>query len=146
MNGFFCTLFNEAFSASRIHIVHDRVTSEWWWRWIHEDKYPCLKRDSNPRSRRPSDQGTCLTLRGQIGKMNRKCGDFRIVEKSPSSGTKFHYCSHKRPAAAGPYPEPVQRKPHPQTLFTQDPFWGVVYWLSWFSSIPLGKWWDSTLN
>jgi hypothetical protein len=31
----------------------DRVTSGWW--WIDKDKHPWLKRDSNPRSQRPSD-------------------------------------------------------------------------------------------
>jgi hypothetical protein len=33
-----------------LYSVGDRVTSEWCWWWIDEDKYPCLKRNSNPRS------------------------------------------------------------------------------------------------
>jgi hypothetical protein len=39
------SLFYDAFSVTRLYSVDDRVTSE------------CLKRDSNPRSQRPSDQG-----------------------------------------------------------------------------------------
>jgi hypothetical protein len=50
----FCSLFNDAFSVIRLYSVDGRMTSEWW--WIDEDKHPCLKRDTNPRSQRPSNQ------------------------------------------------------------------------------------------
>jgi hypothetical protein len=46
------------------------VTSRLWSR-IDEDKYPCLKRDSKPRSQRPSDQGQCLTPRSHWGRLKR---------------------------------------------------------------------------
>jgi hypothetical protein len=32
-----------------------------------EEKHPCLKRDSNPRSQRPSHQGVPLRLVGERG-------------------------------------------------------------------------------
>jgi hypothetical protein len=53
--------FHYAFSVTRLYNVDSSVTSEWW---IHENKHPCLKRDSNPRSQCPSDQGLWLWPRG----------------------------------------------------------------------------------
>jgi hypothetical protein len=64
--------FHDAFSWTRLYSVDDRVISEWW--WTDEDKYPCLKRDSNPWSQRPSDKGlrlrprTTVTSDGSNGK------------------------------------------------------------------------------
>jgi hypothetical protein len=49
----FCSLFYDAFSVTRLQSMDDRVASAW--SWIDEDKHPCLKQDSNPRSRRPND-------------------------------------------------------------------------------------------
>jgi hypothetical protein len=50
-------LFYDAFSVTRLYTVYDRVISVWWWWWWTEkDKHPCLKRDSNPRSQRLSNQ------------------------------------------------------------------------------------------
>jgi hypothetical protein len=70
-NAFFHSLFYYAFSVTRLYSVNDRVTSEWWWwRWIDEDKRPCLKRDSYPWSQCPSDQGLCL------GSCEQSCVDF----------------------------------------------------------------------
>jgi uncharacterized MAPEG superfamily protein len=43
-------------------------TSEWW--WMDENKHPCLKWDSNPRSQRPSDQGVRLKDRAATGTSN----------------------------------------------------------------------------
>jgi hypothetical protein len=59
---FFGSLFYDAFSVSIVYSDDDRVTSEWW--WTDEDKHPYLKRNSNPRSQRPSDQDLRLRPRG----------------------------------------------------------------------------------
>jgi hypothetical protein len=56
----FGTLFYDAFSVTRLYSVYDRITSKWWL-WIDEGKHPCLKRNSNPQSQRPSDQGLRVT-------------------------------------------------------------------------------------
>jgi hypothetical protein len=58
---FFESLFYDALSVTRPYSVDNMVKSEWW--WIDEEKRPCLKRDSNPRSQRPCDQGLLLRLR-----------------------------------------------------------------------------------
>jgi hypothetical protein len=59
---FFDSLFYDAFSVTRPYSVDDTVTSEWW--WIDEDKHPCLKQDTNPRSQRSSHCGLRLRPRG----------------------------------------------------------------------------------
>jgi hypothetical protein len=58
----FCSLFYNDFSVIRLYDVDDRVTREWW--WTDENWHPSLKRNSNPRSQRPSDQGLRLLQRG----------------------------------------------------------------------------------
>jgi hypothetical protein len=57
-------IFYDAFSVPRLYSVDDTVTAEWWW-WIDEDKQPCLKRDSNPLSQSPRDQGLRFWRRGR---------------------------------------------------------------------------------
>jgi hypothetical protein len=55
------SLFNDAFSTNIPYSVDDKVTSELW---LIDDEHLCLKRDSNPRSQRQSDQGLLLRPRG----------------------------------------------------------------------------------
>jgi hypothetical protein len=59
----FGSLFCDAFSVTRLYSVHDRMISEWWC-WVDEDNNPCLNRDSNPQSQRPSNQGLRLRPSG----------------------------------------------------------------------------------
>jgi hypothetical protein len=56
---FFLCLFYDTFSVTIVCSVS--VTSEWW---IDEDKHPCLKWNSNPRSHSPVYQGLCVRQRG----------------------------------------------------------------------------------
>jgi hypothetical protein len=67
------SLFYEAFSVPRPYSVDVMVTSEWW--WIDEDKHPCLKLNSNPRSHRPSNKSLLLIPRHALER-REKCKIF----------------------------------------------------------------------
>jgi hypothetical protein len=72
LKSIFASLFYDAFSVTNIYSV-DRVTSEW--RWTDEDKHPCPKRNSNPRSQLPGDQDLRLKPRSYWDRHRNQVSD-----------------------------------------------------------------------